>query len=193
MPPRIEITPEAAAAAREPYERTLTPVSEICARMGVSRSVLYARAREWKRALRRYSSGDEGMQAVAQEVGAADIAAAMEEATPDERRASLRLHMLRLAEIEMTVIERGLRLLNPKTEAQSERVARIVASFNRSFHEIAAIAIPDDVPADDPAQEQFPRDIDELRSELARRIHALVDPRRASGVAGDRAGDGRVD
>lgn len=194
MPPRIEITPEAAAAARELYERTLTPVSEICARLGVSRSVLYARAKEWKWQGRRYSAGDEGLDVVSETVAEAPpVEAAAEKASTDERRAALYLRALRAAEAEMTVIEQSLRVLDPKTEAQSERAARTTATLNRSLREIIAIATPDDAHADDPAQEQIPRDLDSLRDELARRINAFVDARRDDGDAGDRRGDGRLD
>jgi hypothetical protein len=194
MPPRIDITPEAAAAARELYERTLTPVSEICARMGVSRSVLYARAKEWNWQGRRYSAGDEGLHDVSENVAEARSAeAAATGASTDERRAALYLRALRAAEVEMTVIEHSLRVLDPKTEAQSERAARTTATLNRSLREIIAIATPDAAHADDSAQDQIPRDLDALRDELARRINAFVDARRADGDAGDCRGDGRLE
>lgn len=197
MPPRKEIAPELAAQARQLYEQTLTPVYEIGAHMGVSRSVFYARVKEWGWTRRRYSTGDDGLPGVSADLGGAD-AAETATAAPDapitpERRAALRARLFRAAELTMTAIERMLRTLNPNDVAQSERTARITATLNRSLREVATIVTPDAVSTDDSARDQVPRDIDELRSELARRINAFVDSRRGGCVAGDQGRDGRLE
>jgi transposase-like protein len=57
MPARIEIAAERIAEGKILYEQTDTSVLEICARMGVSRNVLYARIGGWKWQRRRYTSG----------------------------------------------------------------------------------------------------------------------------------------
>ena len=57
MPARIEIAAELIAKGKILYEQTDTSVLEICARMGISRNVLYARIDGWKWQRRRYTSG----------------------------------------------------------------------------------------------------------------------------------------
>ena len=197
MPPRKEIAPELVAEGRRLYEQTLTPVDEIGARMGVSRSVLYARVKEWKWHRRRYSSGDDGLAGLSADIAVVDLTevavASSSGPVTAERRAALGARLFRAAELTMTAIERMLRTLNPNNEAQSERAARTTAALNRSLREVAAIVKPDAVITDDSSQDQVPRDIDELRSELARRINAFVDSRRGSGAAGDQGRDSRLE
>ena len=116
MPPRLDVPPELLAEGQYLYEETLTPVLDICARMGVSRSVFYARVLEGKWRRRHYS---------ASEVAAADIENAPAETTPQsepaadaadtppvapagvtaEQRAALYARAYRAAEQQMDTIE----------------------------------------------------------------------------------------
>jgi hypothetical protein len=171
---RKMIAPELMVECRRLYEETLTPAHEIWARMGLSRDAFYVRVREegWQR--RRYSSS-----------GMADVPAVSALAVPadepapapvsEERRAVLRARAFRAAEIQMDTIERILRTLQPGNAAQSERSARVIASLNGSLREITAITTPEPTTASDAADpDAVPRDIDELRLEIERRIHAYV-------------------
>ena len=188
MPPRIEITPEVAAAARQMYERTLTPVNEICAFMQVSRSVLYARVLEWKWQRRQYSSGDVAVELSAPEpeqAPSAGDAGPAEEPAASDLRAALYARTLRAAELRMTKIERILGTLDPRNAAEAERAARVISSTDRALGNILSLAAPYAPGAtDDSEQDQVPRDLDALREELARRINAFVDARRADGGEG---------
>ena len=56
MPPRIDLPPELLAEGKYLYEETLTPISEICRRMGFSRSAFYVRRDEGGWVRRRYCS-----------------------------------------------------------------------------------------------------------------------------------------
>ena len=176
MVARKVVSPELLAEGKSLYEETLTPVHEIWTRMGLSHHTFYAlRRREgWKR--RRYSSGDMADAAATTALPApADNANDEAALAPisEERRAVLRARAFRAAEIQMDTIERILRTLQPGNAAQSERSARVIASLNSSLREIAAITEP--TTASDAADpDAVPRDIDELRLELARRIHAFV-------------------
>jgi hypothetical protein len=80
----------------------------------------------------------------------------------------------RVVNAQMEVIERTLSVLGPASDAEAERTARILATLSRTVQEIVATAEGDTDPdaADDDAE---PRNIDEFRNELARRIRAFVE------------------
>jgi flagellar motor switch protein FliG len=103
-----------------------------------------------------------------------------------QQRAALAQRIQNVVEREMTVLERVVGVLGPSNEAAAERTAQTLAGISRTLREIAALNRPDE--ADD---DSVPRDIDEFRNELARRIHALIDARcGGESGAGDEADAG---
>ena len=56
-PPKIEVAPELIAEGKRLYERTLTPLYEIAALMGLKRRTLNNRIVEWNWTRRHYTSG----------------------------------------------------------------------------------------------------------------------------------------
>lgn len=55
---------------------------------------------------------------------------------------------------------------------------RTLAGITRTLREIAALNQPDEMtPPNETDNDPIPRDIDEFRNELARRINALIDDR----------------
>jgi hypothetical protein len=197
MPARTEIAPELLAEARRLYEQTVTPLREIWTLLGVSRSTLYARARESKWERRRHSPSEAFDPPAADPArDAPALPALSEQAEPvtPERQAALRARLFRVAENKMATIERILRTLNPVNEAQSERSARIMASLRQSISQIDELTRPERRASDDATdKDAFPRDLDELRSELARRIDAFVEANASAQTGGDPAVDGGLD
>lgn len=216
MPARLEIPPELLAEGRHLYEHTSMSVEEIASRLTMSRSALYARIREgnWQR--RRYSpsaAADEAAQNAA--VAAADAVPAIQRepitanpvdethSEPDrqpaaplaavtvERRAVLYARAFRAAERQMDEIETALKTLHT-ARGPFERSARALAMLNRSLRDILVLTKADEtVLADEAKDHAIPRDLESLRGELARRLHALIDAQtgETSSGGGGAAGD----
>lgn len=200
-PPKLEIAPELLAEAQRLYEKTGTPAHEIAALMGVSRGTLRNRIREWGWTRRRHPSRELDLLHAVRGAAIATVTApdAPQEAvlpvTP-ERRAALAARVMTVAERSMDAIERVLATVNPKDQGEGERGTRMLASLTQTLREIDALnkadeATPPEAAETDP--DALPRDIDEFREALARRIEAFVAARRggaepiAIGTAG--AGD----
>jgi hypothetical protein len=86
-----------------------------------------------------------------------------------------------LVQRELDAVARVLDALAPDNPAEGERAARTLASVARTLRELSMVSEEGDeaeAAADD--DDDIPRDIDELRRELARRIHAFVDERTGS-------------
>jgi predicted lipoprotein len=81
----------------------------------------------------------------------------------------------------LDAVERVLSKVGPADESGAERSARTLAAVARTLQEMAALTKPeaevmppDDADDDDP----IPRDINEFRRELARRIRNFIEIRR---------------
>ena len=99
-------------------------------------------------------------------------------AAPGGKRAMLVKRMWRTAELQVRDIEQRLKHAMPEP-LERERDARVLAVLAKTLRELSALDESEQdnqtiVPEDD---DPVPRDIDEFRRELARRIHALVDSR----------------
>lgn len=95
-----------------------------------------------------------------------------------------------MVERELDAVERVLAALEPLDGSDAERSARTLASLARTLRELARMdggdaTLTRDMPENDDA---IPRDLDEFRRELARRIEAFVDDEADGGVSGA-AGD----
>jgi hypothetical protein len=201
MPPRKEVPPDVMAECRVLYEQTLTPVHEIWTRMGLSRDAFYIRVRDEGWQHRR--GPDSPLADLAAGLDPADCGGETEESEPlaavtEERRAALGARNFRAAEKQMDTIERILASLQAVSVPQSERAARIISNLNRALRETEQITRPEPSPANDAADpDAIPRDLDELRLELAQRIHAFfaerheTDARRAA--VGNTALDGELE
>ena len=122
------------------------------------------------------------------EIAPAPAAQQPADATADvaaTRRLAIAARIQGVVEREMDAVERVLDKLGPADGVEAEHCARTLASLARTMHEIAALARPDDVtPPDEADDDAIPRDIDALRNELARRIHAIIDARQADEIRG---------
>ena len=183
--PKIQVAPELVAEGQRLYETTMTTIGDIAALMGLSRRTLENRIVEWKWQRRRQPSGAIDIfhavrgatLAVATAAAPAPNGAIAAPVSP-QQRAALAQRIQNVVEREMTVLERVVGVLGPSNEAAAERTAQTLAGISRTLREIAALNRPDEVtPPDEADDDPVPRDIDEFRNELARRIHALIDAR----------------
>lgn len=87
---------------------------------------------------------------------------------------------------ELDAVERVLDVLAPQGPGDAERAARTLASIARTLRELSLMndtgEQPEAATADD---DDSPRDLDEFRRELARRINAFVDERTGAGLPVD--------
>lgn len=98
--------------------------------------------------------------------------------------AALAVRVQRVVERELDAIDQILGAIGAADAAEAERSARTLASLARALKEVMRLAAPDEA-ADADDDDPVPRDLDEFRRELARRIEAL-----AAGGAAETAGDG---
>jgi hypothetical protein len=176
MTVKIEIDPKLIADAKRLYETTDTPTSVIAATLGISRATLNDRMPEWGWTRRRYSK----TQAVAAAAPIGDVQPLQQvEPMPAETPLPFAERLQRVIEAQMQVAERTLKVLGPASSAEAERTARILATVSRTVQDITATA-KGQLPADDADDDPVPRDIDEFREALARRIEAFVAAERAS-------------
>ena len=180
MPARKHVAPELIAEGKYLYENTLMPIHTIGAKMGLSRTAFYLRVKEWGWTPRRYSCGGAGETQFAAPEAAAEPAAA-----PDEPAEVLPFaqRLQRVLDGELAVIERTLKVMGPASNAEAERTARILAAISRTVQEIQATA-EGQTSSDEADDDAVPRDMDEFRCELARRIHGTIEARRTGAGGG---------
>lgn len=195
-----KIAPELLAEAKRLYEQTLAPVSDIAGMLGLSRSNFYRRVREgaWRgrsasigtfQFARAPSAG--AVLAIAgesPEQPRAEPVASNDPVSPQQRMA-LALRIRRVVEHEMDAIERIVNHIKPSDQVEAEHGARTLASVARTLRVIQALNEPEDeTPPDAADDDPIPRDIDEFRRELARRIRGFIEVRR---LGADRISDAR--
>ena len=176
---RKNIPPDIVAEARRLYEKTLTPMDDIAAMMGVCRSTLENRVRQWKWKKRAASGTAVDIARAVRGTVAATMTKAPKLPMPDETRLALAERIVRVVEEQIDAVGRVVERLGPADDAEAERSARTLASLTRSMREIAALITPDTKQPDEADDDSVPLDLDELRNELARRLHALIDAREA--------------
>lgn len=200
--------PDAIANARRLYEHTKTPLGQVAAALGITRGTLAARIIEWgwtpratagsgaKRKTRRARSVRKTRACTSStEKHKPSLEPKSPRAAPrvpprdGDRRASpdpeaLAARVQRVVERELDAIDRILGTIGAADAAEAERSARTLASLARALKEVMRLAAPDE-PAEPDDDDPMPRDLDEFRRELARRLEALA----AGGTAAP-AGDG---
>lgn len=97
----------------------------------------------------------------------------------------LTLRVQRVVERELDAIDQILGAIGAADAVEAERSARTLASLARALKEVMRLAAPDESADADADDDPVPRDLDEFRRELARRIEAL-----AGDTAAETAGDG---
>jgi hypothetical protein len=110
-----------------------------------------------------FEAGEPGQAAAAPEIGAASLIARLEAAVEKE-----------LAAVERMRAHLGGTAQEP---VEAERTARTLATLARTLREVQRLRGAGLQSAGRDDDDDMPTDIDELRRELARRIHAFVDSR----------------
>jgi len=191
-------TPEQIEAARLLYENPQTPLPEVAASLKITRRTLEARIAEWgwppratspPRSAGRAGSKSSGRKAK-QTTAARKQPKSKPRPQPDaakrprRSRETLAVRVQRVVERELDAIDSILSVLGAADSAEAERSARTLASLARALKEVMRLAAPEQ--ASDPDEDDpMPRDLDEFRRELARRIEAL-----AAEAEGQASGDG---
>jgi len=191
-------TPEQIEAARVLYENPQTPLDEVAASLKITRRTLEARIAEWGWPLRTTSPQRNRGRARSKSYGrrAKRTSTARKQSKPDARprsdttrrpvgsREALAVRVQRVVERELDAIDSILSVLGAADSTEAERSARTLASLARALKEVMRLAAPEQ--ATDPDEDDpMPRDLDEFRRELARRIEAL-----AAEAEGQAPGDG---
>lgn len=181
---KIQLAPELAAEGKRLYEQTLTPLRDIAAMMGICRGTLENRIREWKWKRRRTAGHSIELfhavrgAAMATVTGDAPVAISRAPVSP-QQRAAIASRIQSAVERELAAVERVLDVVGAADPGEAERSARTLASISRTLREVAALNQPDEVtPPDDTDNDPIPRDIDEFRRELTRRIRNFIEARR---------------
>jgi hypothetical protein len=113
----------------------------------------------------------------------AHLVANAEPLSPQQKNA-LAQHLMAATRDVLDAVQRVIVNITPGDLIANDHCARTLASVSRSLCDIAALNKPDEVtPPDDADDDPVPRDIDEFRNELARRIRGFLEARRA-GPAG---------
>jgi hypothetical protein len=167
------------AQGRQLYENTLTPTRDIATKMGLSRNTLDNRIAEWKWVRRKYTSGEQAAAAPGTDVSVAESAPALPVQTgaylpaPIEARVNFAERLTRSIEEHFNVIDRTLKVLIPANAAEAERTTRTLAVISHTMQQLNATANSAGLtPTHETDDDSVPRDLDEFRNELARRIHA---------------------
>ena len=192
MVARKRIDPELLAEAKRLYEQTLAPVDDICDMLGISRTPFYKRVREenW-RGRRAKVATFQFVRALSSTAAAkllpepadqprAEIAAAPP-GTTEQQRMALSHKIYAVVADQIEAIKRISSVVKPADLSEAEHAARTMAGLSRSLREMHALTQPENkAPANDvDDQDPIPRDIDEFRFELARRIRGIIEEQRA--------------
>ena len=189
-------TPELVAAARHDYENTDKTLARIAVDRGISeRTINRWRDRDgWARRSERLRDMPPATLILEETTAllAARPPALPETATPAPSAIE---RIERLVEKELAAEEAMRAQLGPlpRVPADAERSARTLATLTQTLQALARLrcGLPPDGGFDD--DDDMPRDIDEFRRDLARRIDAFVASRTEPGHARAHSGPATVD
>jgi hypothetical protein len=195
---RIEVAPALVAEGRRLYEKTLMPMRDIAALLGISRRTLQNRVNEWKWQPRQFSGRPiELLHAMRGAVMAvATDPSPVSAGVPADgdiarQRKEIAARIQGVVVQHLSAVEKVLAALGAADALEAERESRTLASLSRTVREIAVLnASEPQAPRDEADDDPIPSDIDEFRRELARRIRGFIEARRtgAGGVSGEPEG-----
>lgn len=182
--PARTVTPEVLEEARRLYEHSRVPLLDIAAMLGICKSTLNNRVKQWgwtRRAARIPPAmsipGRQPVPEAAAGPGASPPAAPPPVAGTPETRAELIARLVARVENEISQVERLVTKarLSAATDsvAEAERAARTLAVLVRSLRELDALKREADVPEDEDIDDG-PRDADAYRRELAATLERVL-------------------
>jgi hypothetical protein len=188
---RIDLSPAQLADARNLYEQTLVPVEDIARSLGVSERWFYREITQlgWRR---RRCQARSFHFAKALSEAAAQLPARLEQAVPPAppcdparlaaARLALAIKLHATADRVLDSVAQVVAALDPANQAEAQRSACILAQIAHALREVAHLTEPEPAAAaHEPEQDDdpVPRDLDEFRRELARRIRGFIELRRS--------------
>ena len=174
--PRIQIPPERVAEGKYLFEETNTLRQDIAAVMGISPDTLRRRSIEWgwkerpRPSAVRTSRPAGGMRFAARQHHAGftgDPAAAA-------RRRAVALRIMAMLEDELARIETTFREAGVSAGGAFDNRIRAILGVTKALREVELMSKPDEVIPPNAAENDTPRNIDEFREALARRIESFV-------------------
>ena len=179
-----DFTPEALADIRQRYVETDEPQQSIANDYSVHRKTIdqVARRQEWpRRKERRPRDVPEDLKLAKQAVTAVRAVGKEAVAPGSSRmsaaeRAALADRLERQVEQQLAELERRQAIVGNEVSAQADadRAARIVGRLTETLHKVRHLRSPDMTPADGIPACDIPKDIDEFRHRLARRMRDFV-------------------
>ncbi|WP_137045489.1 hypothetical protein [Pseudolabrys sp. FHR47] len=177
-------TPEAIADIRQRYVETDEPQQSIAVDYGVHRKTIdqLARREDWPRRQNRAPREVPQDLKLAKEAAEA-MAAASNEATvragtkmSESERAALADRLERQVELQLAELERRQTSIrnDVSANAENDRAARIVGRLTDTLSKVRHLRLPDTVNEEQIPASDIPKDIDEFRHGLARRIRDFV-------------------
>lgn len=196
--PRIQIPPERVAEGKYLFEETNTLRQDIAAVMGISPDTLRRRSFEWgwKQRLRlsdvrasRSAGGTPGRFTARQHhAGSAGdrVAAARRRAVASR----IMSRIMAMLEDELTRIETTFREAGVSAGGAFDNRIRAILGVTKALREVELMSKPDEVIPPNAADNDPPRNIDEFREALARRIESFVTAQQSAdgGTDGGAAG-----
>jgi hypothetical protein len=175
---RIQIPPAVAAEGKRQWEETTIFRQDIAAGMGISPDTLRRRSIEWGwkerprrspvRAFRPAGATPGRFAARHYQAGSAgDPAAAA-------RRRAVALRIMAMLEDELARIETTFKEAGVSAGGAFDNRIRAILGVTRALREVELMSKPDEVIPPDAADNDTPRNIDEFRDALARRIESFV-------------------
>jgi hypothetical protein len=173
--PRIQIPPELAAKGKYLFEETTTWRKDIAVVMGISADTLRRRSIEWgwkerprkSDVLASRTAGGARFAARQHHASAGDPAAAA-------RRRAVASRIMAMLEDELARIETTFREAGVPAGGAFDNRIRAILGVTKALREVELMTKPDEVILPDAADTDTPRNIDEFRDALARRIESFV-------------------
>jgi hypothetical protein len=169
---KLAIPAKKIAEGRFLYEQTLTPLEDIAVAMGISRATLSSRLNEWGWQKRYYDPHARGRARFRQQAVSPAETQAVIPGYPraGNDRVALIERLQKAIEKQIDVVEAITS--GGQTPGEAERTTRMFASLSRTLREMTRLDAPP--PALPEPEDDMPRDLDELRRELSRKLAALV-------------------
>lgn len=177
--PKRDVSSEAIEEARRLYETTRVSTQAIAEMLGISRSTLNGRIRQWgwKRRADRLAPREPPVAAATPPAATGDVGA-----VETVSRRALIARLVTRIEGEISAVERIVARagLSPgRTGAEAERAARTLAVLVRSLRELAALDRGEADTAAGDEEEDDVRDADAYRRELAATLERVLAERAA--------------
>ncbi len=190
MPKRM-FAPEEIAEAKRLYEQTLTPMEDIAGLLRISRATLQKRVREWNWVKPKYAPRARALAKLPQRAAEAPEPKPMAPPLPASPlvpsgaidRAALAARVQAAIEREIHMVDSILSTLGPPSADEAERAARTLASLARTLREVMRLDAPP-APPEPTDDTPLPRDVNELRRALSRKLDYIIAQRTAA-ISGD--------